>query len=272
MTDDTPGSRARALIYRGELEELDYRREMVAMTKAGMTRQAIADQFHVTQSSVSDVLAKMRDDWPVPGGFCGATPLEICKRFAAGMITRDELIDQLCRYPYTEPWQADSDFEDIWGENQGSVDELHTALARQILDYETFRAILAAARTRRAKTAPHGELVPRSMRYIDTMPLHIPRSLDELHGPTAGMLQAPLNIWTAPDFRFNLDDAADFWALYSATVRDGTPDDQTEILDKDTLIRLWPDLNLPTECRAKWEHAFADLNGLSTPGEGKRRR
>jgi hypothetical protein len=45
---------------------------------------------------------------PLPG-FSGATPKEICARYAAGLISRDQLIDELGRFPYQEADTTDGD-------------------------------------------------------------------------------------------------------------------------------------------------------------------
>jgi hypothetical protein len=104
-----------------------------------------------------------------------------------------------------------------------------------------------------------GPTVGRGWRYVDTLPFHTPDSLDDLHGPRTGLVVAPYHIWTAPDAHFDIDDTRQRWSLYSATVRDGTPQDQADILDKDFLEELWPDLNLPKCCRDKWAAKFPEL-------------
>ena len=104
-------------------------------------------------------------------------------------------------------------------------------------------------------TATDGVTTP-PVRYADFMPFATPDSLDDLQGPLNGVVIAPHRICTAPDSRYDLDRPALRWSLYSATVRDGTAADQAALLDKDELIRLWPDLNLPGPCRDKWERKF----------------
>jgi len=46
-------------------------------------------------------------------------------------------------------------------------------------------------------------------------------------------------------------------------VRDGLSSEQTAILNHGMLLALWPDLNLPTRCRAIWEDKFPELAELS---------
>lgn len=98
--------------------------------------------------------------------------------------------------------------------------------------------------------------------YAAMFPYQVPRSLDDLHGPTSGMVRVPGYISTAPDPVFNVDLRPTRWSLYSAVVRCGTPEDQAAFLDKDLLIDLWPDLNLPSHCRNLWVSRFPQLDKL----------
>lgn len=102
----------------------------------------------------------------------------------------------------------------------------------------------------------------RRLRYGDLIPYATPDSLDDLHGPTSGVIRVSSHINTAPEPTYDLDDPGDLWAGYSAIVRDGYADEQTALLDRATLLRLWPDLNLPRRCRETWTAKFAELRVL----------
>jgi hypothetical protein len=101
---------------------------------------------------------------------------------------------------------------------------------------------------------------PRS--FADLIPYSTPESLDDLHGPTSGVIRVSSHINTAPEPAYNLDTASGLWTAYSAIVRDGYPEEQAALLDRATLIRLWPDLNLPKRCRDLWTAKFAELREL----------
>lgn len=107
--------------------------------------------------------------------------------------------------------------------------------------------------------------VPRGFRFEQTIPYDTPSSLSDLHGPTSGIVRVRPRIDTSPHPVYDLDDPGQRWSLYSAVVRDGLPAEQVAILDHDTLIELWPDLNLPARCRAIWEHKFSELAGVPAP-------
>jgi hypothetical protein len=103
-------------------------------------------------------------------------------------------------------------------------------------------------------------LTPRS--FADLIPYATPESLDDLRGPTSGVVRVSSHINTAPEPTYDFDDPGDLWAGYSAIVRDGYPDEQAALLDRATLLRLWPDLNLPKRCRETWTAHFPELRAL----------
>jgi hypothetical protein len=49
------------------------------------------------------------------------------------------------------------------------------------------------------------------------------------------------------------------WSLYLRVVRSGTAAEQAALLNRETLMELWPTLILPAECRAIWEAKFPEL-------------
>jgi hypothetical protein len=77
----------------------------------------------------------------VPAGFHGATPYEIAARFAAGRITRDQLIDELARWPYKTPPRTDGvDWRS--GSTVGTWDDVVIAMGDNLIDTETYEAVM----------------------------------------------------------------------------------------------------------------------------------
>jgi len=105
--------------------------------------------------------------------------------------------------------------------------------------------------------------VQRGFHFEQTIPYDAPESLDDLHGPTSGLVRVRPHINTSPDPVYDLDSPSQRWSLYSAVVRDGLPSEQTALLDRELLLGLWADLNLPVRCRAIWENRFPELAELS---------
>ena len=105
--------------------------------------------------------------------------------------------------------------------------------------------------------------VPRGYVYADHIPYVTPESLDDLRGPIKGSVTVGPHIDTSPNPTYDLGRRTRKLELYSATVRDGFAADHATILNRQELFRLWPDLNLPSRCRAIWESKFPELAARS---------
>ena len=72
--------------------------------------------------------------------------------------------------------------------------------------------------------------------------VELPRGLDELHGPTAGTVRLPLRIyWSGPDadhVEWDLGSAPDRRWLYEIVLREGSLDDQRELINGAELVRV----------------------------------
>jgi hypothetical protein len=80
--------------------------------------------------------------------------------------------------------------------------------------------------------------------------------LDELHGPTTGVVELPHRmVWLPPeDRRFDLGDPYDLTRVYEIVLREAVRfDELRDWLDAGTLRRLWPQLFLPRGVRLAWE-------------------
>jgi hypothetical protein len=97
-------------------------------------------------------------------------------------------------------------------------------------------------------------------------PYQTPVSLDALRGPTTGRVTVGYHIDTRPNPVYDLDDPPSLPELYRSVVRDGIPADHAAILDRATLVRLWPTLIIPTRCRQVWEARFPVLAQSSRAG------
>jgi hypothetical protein len=102
-------------------------------------------------------------------------------------------------------------------------------------------------------------MVPRGYVYADHIPYVTPESLDDLRGPTSGVVTVGPHIDTSLDPVYELSDPDRLWNLYTRVVRSGFVPDHVKFLDRHVLLRLWPSLNLPTRCRTIWEQKFPEL-------------
>ena len=91
-------------------------------------------------------------------------------------------------------------------------------------------------------------------------------SLADLRGPAAGTVELPIWLfWSGPDHTFDLGDQDMRRWLYQIVLREaGSFEDLTAYLDGDTLIALWPDLDLPDGVRQAWEEQHPVLRAAAT--------
>jgi hypothetical protein len=82
----------------------------------------------------------------------------------------------------------------------------------------------------------------------------VTRTLDELCGPVTGVVELPNRLLWRPN-RFV--DLADPWSvgwMYALVLREARRlEDLRSWIDGGTLVRLWPELNLPRGVRLAWE-------------------
>jgi hypothetical protein len=97
-------------------------------------------------------------------------------------------------------------------------------------------------------------------RVYQHRPVLVIADLADLRGPAAGTVELPIWLfWSAVSAEqrtFSLDDPVSRGALYRTVIREARrPADLTGLLDRATLVRMWPDLSwrLPKEVQAAWE-------------------
>lgn len=105
--------------------------------------------------------------------------------------------------------------------------------------------------------------VPRGYVYADHIPYATPDSLSDLRGPTSGVVTVGPHIDTSMNPVYEVSDPDRLWNLYTRVVRSGFAPDHAKFLDRQTLLKLWPSLNLPARCRKTWEQRFPELAARS---------
>ncbi|WP_435080231.1 hypothetical protein [Clavibacter michiganensis] len=91
---------AASALLRFRLAELDYLREVRRLLDAGRPEEELARELRVFRPEDLARLRAAREVSLPLEGFSGALPMEICERYAAGMLEREQLVDELARYPY----------------------------------------------------------------------------------------------------------------------------------------------------------------------------
>jgi hypothetical protein len=85
-------------------------------------------------------------------------------------------------------------------------------------------------------------------------PVLVAGTLSELGGPTHGLVELPLRLWWNPNRVFDLDRHDSLLWMYENVLREAVhADELRRHLHGPTLVRVWPELNLPRGVRAAWE-------------------
>jgi hypothetical protein len=91
-------------------------------------------------------------------------------------------------------------------------------------------------------------------------PVLVAGTLGELTGPAHGLVRLPLRLWWNPVRTFDLDEPTMLLWMYENVLREAVRvDELRDYLHGPTLVRIWPELNLPRGVRAAWEARHALL-------------
>ena len=92
-------------------------------------------------------------------------------------------------------------------------------------------------------------------------------SLEDLRGPTEGLVELPLRLfWSSLDRTFDLGAPYMLRSMYETVLVEASrPEDLAAYLDGDTLTALWPDLYLPKGVRQAWEDQHPVLRPTAVP-------
>jgi len=134
--------RARTLRQKLELDQMDYRREIARLSALG-TQRELAQMLRISQPSLSVALKKAETVAPARPGFSGASPYEVCQRYAVGEISREQLLDELTRWEYVIPPQVEYDyFDDLREEPPGSFNDVLLARNAGLIDDDIYGGLL----------------------------------------------------------------------------------------------------------------------------------
>jgi hypothetical protein len=97
--------------------------------------------------------------------------------------------------------------------------------------------------------------------YREKFRRRLPKSLDELHGPTHGVVDLPLHMAWSGMTSYDLGKPRQRMGLYRTVLHEGLHDDLPRYLNRDLLLQLWPVLRtlVGRTVRAVWEDAFPQL-------------
>ena len=96
--------------------------------------------------------------------------------------------------------------------------------------------------------------------YEDGRPYTVPDTLEELTGPTSGVVELPLRLDWSEQGRYNLSDPLQRNLMYEVVIRESMRvEDLRAYLDGRTLRQVWRQLWLPRKVRRLWESRFCEL-------------
>jgi hypothetical protein len=97
--------------------------------------------------------------------------------------------------------------------------------------------------------------------YREKFRRRLPESLDELCGPTHGVVDLPLHMAWSGMTSYDLGKPRQRMGLYRTVLHEGLHDDLPRYLNQDLLLQLWPVLRtlVGRTVRAVWEDAFPQL-------------
>ncbi len=127
---------------RKEIDELDYRRELRRLSERGYSQRDISRWLGIAQPSVLSALKTASKVAMPVDGFSGATPYEICQRYAAGFIDRAQLVDELTRFPYAKGGHTDG-YDSLMIDTPGTWAEVDDANRRGLIEDDVYDEVFA---------------------------------------------------------------------------------------------------------------------------------
>jgi hypothetical protein len=136
-------AQAALALLRFRLAELDYLREVRRLLDAGRPEEELARELRVFKPEDLARLRAAREVSLPLEGFSGALPMEICERYAVGLIDRERLVDELARYPYV-PDDTTDGWDDLLVDVPGTWAEFIHAIDAGLVERRLYRQVLDA--------------------------------------------------------------------------------------------------------------------------------
>ncbi len=94
-----------------ELADLDYKRAILAALISGASDKDLKKATRTSGEAFTKLLAEAARVSLPKENFSGASPLEICERYASGLLPREQALNELIEWPY-DPWPNPQDYWD----------------------------------------------------------------------------------------------------------------------------------------------------------------
>lgn len=128
--------RAREL---SEVALLDYKRLLRAAAKQ-MTQTQIAGILRLSQPAIATALKRAAKVPDAVADFKAASPHEVCQRYAAGLISRDEVVRELVAWPYNDT-PTFNEFGEVQGDTSGTFTDVENAVMFGLIDDSIYEEV-----------------------------------------------------------------------------------------------------------------------------------
>ncbi|MGW3667829.1 hypothetical protein [Streptomyces sp. NPDC005141] len=97
--------------------------------------------------------------------------------------------------------------------------------------------------------------------YREKFRRRLPESLDELRGPTRGVVELPLHVAWSGMTLYDMSKPRQRMGLYRTVLHEGLSEDLSRYLNQNLLLQMWPVLRtlVGRTVRTVWEDAFPEL-------------
>ncbi len=141
MEPDALIQTARRLSRRQQVDRLDELRSVKALS-AQFTQVEIASRLGVTQPTISKKLQAAAKIPEVRPGFAGGTSSEIIDRYVAGVLSREDVVDQLARWEYATGELTDGPLDDLVFTPPGTFRDVVRAVDKGLIDESIYEDVL----------------------------------------------------------------------------------------------------------------------------------
>jgi hypothetical protein len=134
-----------------------------------------------------------------------------------------------------------------------------TGYSRETIRQALKPAARQAANQARRKPTTRTDDRP-ALPYGERRPYTVAESLNDLDGPTGGVVKLPRHLnWSGTPV-YDLDAPGRLASMYRAVLSEAvTVADLNTWLNRDQLVRMWPDLQMPPKARRLWEERLPEL-------------
>lgn len=122
-----------------EVALLDYKRTLKA-ARQQMTQVQMANVLRLSQPAVAKALQRAAKVPDAVAGFRAASPHELCQRFAAGLIGREEVVRELVAWPYRSAPKI-NEFGELEGDTAGTFTDVENAVSFGLIDDSIYEEV-----------------------------------------------------------------------------------------------------------------------------------